>query len=167
MSKKIKIIITSGTIDCEKVDSKTKEYSYNRTYLPDMLRQARCKADISFKTIMLKDSDYMNDSDREKILNECLSGKEGRIVITHGTDTMIETAKVLEGGVKNKTIVMLGSMIPYCHENSDALFNLGSAVTAVQYLPKGVYITMHGKLFRWNKVKKNKKAGDLGEFEEA
>ena len=99
----------------------------------------------------------MNEEDRQRILEECKKSKEDRIIITHGTDTMAETAKTLGNGIKDKTIVLLGAMVPYNKKDSDALFNFGSAISVVQTLPKGTYIVMNGKIFDWNNVKKNKK----------
>ena len=122
-----------------------------------MLKQSRCNVDIEIKFLMAKDSLLMNEEDKQKILEECDKSKEDRIIITHGTDTMIETAKTLGNGINNKTIVLLGAMVPYNQKDSDALFNLGSAVSAVQILPKGVYIIMNGKIFNWDNIKKNKK----------
>ena len=158
----IKLFITGGTIDCEKIEKENK-YIFTKTHLPEMLEQARNRVDINSEILMLKDSVYMTNSDRERILKRCKSTKEDKIVITHGTDTMVETAQVLGKNIKDKTIVLLGAMTPYNQKNSDALFNLGSAITAVQLLSKGVYITMDGKIFSWDNVRKNK---ELGEFEE-
>ncbi|MDP2864292.1 MAG: asparaginase domain-containing protein [bacterium] len=159
----IKLFITGGTIDCEKLDPSTEKYIFSETHLPEMLKQAKNRIGIKLEVLMLKDSIYMTDSDREKILQGCKSCKEDKIIITHGTDTMVETAQVLGKSIKDKTIVLLGAMIPYNQKNSDASFNLGSAITAVQLLPKGVYITMNGKIFSWDNVRKNK---ELQEFEE-
>ncbi|MCK5667027.1 MAG: asparaginase, partial [Thiotrichaceae bacterium] len=91
----------------------------------------------------------------------CISFENQQIIITHGTDTMVDTAKYLAKGVQDKTIVMTGAMVPYSIKNSDSLFNLGCAVAAVQLLPAGIYISMNGKVFDWDKVSKNKQ---LGEF---
>ncbi len=158
---KIKLITTGGTIDCENIDENNK-YSFDESYVPKMLKQSKCTLDIEIKFLMSKDSLLMNEEDREKILDECKKSKEDKIIITHGTDTMVETAKVLGKNIKNKTIVLLGAMIPYNQKDSDSLFNLGLAVSAVQTLPYGVYITMNGKIFDFDKVKKNK---ELGQFE--
>ena len=122
-----------------------------------MLKQSRCNEDIEIKFLMAKDSLLMNEEDRQRILEECKKSKEDRIIITHGTDTMAETAKTLGNGIKDKTIVLLGAMVPYNKKDSDALFNFGSAISVVQTLPKGTYIVMNGKIFDWNNVKKNKK----------
>jgi len=159
---KIKLITCGGTIDCENINEKN-VYSFKESYIPKMLKQSLCDADIEIKFLMAKDSLLMNEEDRQKILEECKKSEEDKIIITHGTDTMTETAKTLGSGIKDKTIVLLGAMVPFNQKDSDALFNLGSAVSAVQILPNGVYISMNGKIFNWNNVKKNKK---LGRFEE-
>ena len=158
---KIKLLITGGTIDSEEI-KKNGDYVYKETYLLEMLKQGRCKVDIDSQILMMKDSLYMTDPDREKILQNCKDCKENKIIITHGTDTMAETARFLGKNIKDKTIILLGAIIPYNQKNSDALFNLGCAVCAAQILPKGVYIAMNGKILIWDNVKKNKK---LGEFE--
>jgi len=112
---------------------------------------------------MMLDSREMTDEDRETIARNCVKAKEERILITHGTDTMVETARAVAGRVKDKTVVLTGAMIPYTFGSSDGLFNLGSALAFVQTLPHGVYLVMNGRYFHWNNVHKNKKTG---EFEE-
>jgi L-asparaginase len=126
-----------------------------------MLVQGRAKLDISPETIMLKDSLDMDDNDRQQILKACLACDESQIVITHGTDTMVETSQVLAAEINDKTIVLLGAMVPYQFKNSDALFNLGCAIAAVQTLENGVYITMNGKVFNFDEVLKNKSVGEF------
>lgn len=128
-----------------------------------MLNMGRCRVLVEIRTLMMIDSLDMKDDDRKIILENCKNTKEERILITHGTDTMIETAKLLAKDIQNKTIVLTGAMIPYKFGSSDGLFNLGSALAFVQTLPKGIYIAMNGKYFHWDKVRKNK---DLGEFED-
>jgi len=158
---KIKLITCGGTIDCENIDEKN-VYSFKESYIPKMLKQARCNADIDIKFLMAKDSLLMDDADRNKVLEECKKTEESRIIITHGTDTIVETAKVLAVNIKNKVVVLLGAMIPYNQENSDAMFNLGFAISTVQSLSNGVYVCMNGKIFSSDNVKKNK---ELGQFE--
>ena len=160
---KIKMFITGGTFDKEynEIDGKL---FFKETHLPEMLKLGRCKVDVDLRTLMLIDSLEMTDTDRQIIVQQCLKSKEERIVITHGTDTMEETAKVLGLSVKGKTIILTGAMVPYKFGSSDGLFNLGSALAFAQVLPNGVYVVMNGRYFTWNNVKKNKKAG---EFEEA
>tara|TARA_Y100000310_G_C20180690_1_gene577971 strand:- start:60 stop:545 length:486 start_codon:yes stop_codon:yes gene_type:complete len=157
----IKLFITGGTIDVDKIEEGDK-YIFDKTKTPQMFEQARCKVDIKSQVLFLKDSIYTTDEDREKILQSCKECTENRIIITHGTDTMPETAQMLGKEIADKTIVLLGAMVPYNQPNSDALFNLGCAISAVQSLPHGVYITMNGKIFSWDNVRKNK---ELGLFE--
>jgi len=115
------------------------------------------------RTLMMIDSLEMTAADRALIVEQSRRSDEAQIVITHGTDTMVETARVLAAGVPDKTIVLTGAMVPYAFGSSDGLFNLGSALSFVQVLPPGVSIAMNGRCFPWNRVRKNK---DLGHFEE-
>ncbi len=156
----IKILITGGTID-KRYNELDGELVFTESAVEDMLRQGRAKLDLSLETLMLKDSLNMNDVDRQEILAACQSTEASRIVITHGTDTMVETSQALAAEIKDKTIVLLGAMVPYAFKHSDALFNLGCAITAVQTLPNGVYITMNGKVFPYDQVMKNKVAGEF------
>ncbi len=102
----IKLFITGGTIDCERIEGNDK-YIFEKTYLPTMLKQGRCNADINLKILMLKDSIYTTSSDRKKILQSCKECKEDKIIVTHGTDSMVKTAQVLGQNIKNKTIILL------------------------------------------------------------
>ena len=156
--QKIRLLVTGGTID-KQYNELNGELVFVETQLADMLAQGRCKADISIETIMLKDSLEMEAKDRELVLQACKSCDESLLIITHGTDTMTLTAKHLATQIKNKTVILLGAMIPYAFKNSDALFNLGTAVAAVQCLPAGIYITMNGQVFKWDQVIKNKQEG--------
>ncbi len=156
----IKVLITGGTID-KQYNELNGELIFTQSSVEDMLAQGGAKLDISLETVMLKDSLDMDDNDRQKILTSCLACEESQIVITHGTDTMVETSQVLAAGIKDKTIVLLGAMVPYQFKNSDALFNLGCAMAAVQTLVNGVYITMNGKVFNFDKVVKNKTVGEF------
>lgn len=157
----IKLLITGGTID-KQYDELNGKLIFTQSGIGDMLTQGRTRLELSLETVMLKDSLDLDDNDRQKILASCLACDESRIVITHGTDTMVETSQVLAAGIKDKTIVLLGAMVPYQFKNSDALFNLGCAIAAVQTLGNGVYITMNGKVFNYDEVLKNK---ELGEFQ--
>ena len=159
----IKILITGGTID-KKYNELDGNLIFTKSHFPEILKEARCKIDVELETIMLKDSLFTTDSDRERILQSCKSCEEDKIIITHGTDTMPETAKVLGENIKDKTIVLFGAMIPYTFGGSDALFNFGCAVSAVQILPKGVYIAMNGKIFTYDNVRKNKEVGEFQGF---
>jgi len=157
----IKLLLTGGTID-KHYHELTGELSFNKSHIDAMLQQARCQVGLSIQQVLLKDSLEMNDADRQQLLQACQNSQENRIVITHGTDTMVETASTLAPFIQDKTIVLLGAMIPYTLKHSDSLFNLGAAIAAVQCLGVGVYITMNGKIFSWDQVQKNRQ---LGQFE--
>lgn len=159
------IFVTGGTFDKEYNEVKG-ELFFKDTHLSEMLKLGRCNIDIKIRTLMMIDSLYMTDSDRKIILENCKKTEEDKIVITHGTDTMVETAKVLGNTIKNKTIVLTGAMIPYKFGSSDGLFNLGSALAFIQSLPHGVYIAMNGKVFTWDNVIKDKKTGKFKEITE-
>lgn len=154
----VKILLTGGTIDKD-YDKIQGELVLTKSHIHQMLEQARCRLEISVISHILKDSLLMDDADRQLILEKCLGFSESRIVIIHGTDTMVETAEVLDRRIKNKTIVLFGAMIPYSFGNSDALFNFGTALAAVQCLPFGVYIAMNGIVFPCSNVKKNREEG--------
>jgi L-asparaginase len=158
----VKIIVTGGTFDKE-YNPLTGELAFNKTHVPAMLKLGRCRIHYTIKIILMKDSLSMTDADREKILQECQKSKDNKILITHGTDTMTETAKILGQVITNKTIVLTGAMVPYAFGSSDGLFNLGSSLAFLQSLSPGVYISMNGKFFHWDNVKKNK---EIGLFEE-
>lgn len=158
----IRIFVTGGTFDKEYNELNGQLY-FKDTHLNEMLKLGRSKVAVEVRTLMMIDSIDLNDSDRELIAQNCLKSDEERIIITHGTDTMVETAAVIASKVKDKTIVLTGAMIPYKFGSSDGLFNLGSAIAFVQTLPHGVYISMNGKVFNWDNCRKNKK---IGEFEE-
>lgn len=132
---------------------------FTETHVPGILELGRCTVDYSIRTLMMVDSLEMTDTDREMILRNCEMCEEDKILITHGTDTLTETAKFLAQAKMDKTIVLTGAMVPYAFGASDALFNLGSALAFAQSLPRGVYIAMNGKFYTWDKVKKNKKTG--------
>jgi len=154
----IRLFITGGTFDKEYDEIHGKLY-FKDTHVNEMLRLGRCRADIKVRTLMMVDSLEMTDADRHLILDNCRRAHEERIVITHGTDTMEETAKVIGEGLKDKTVVLTGAMIPYAFHSSDGLFNLGSAISLAQCLPHGVYIAMNGRFFAWTNVKKNRSLG--------
>ncbi len=159
---KIKIFVTGGTFDKEYNDSNGQLF-FKDTHLREILELGRSRLNVDIETLMLIDSLDMTDEDREKIAQNCLKANEDKIVVTHGTDTMVKTAEVLAKKIKNKTIVLTGAMVPYVFRSSDGLFNLGAALAFAQTLPAGVYIAMNGKYFNWDNVKKNK---EIGEFEE-
>jgi L-asparaginase len=158
----IKVFVTGGTFDKEYNMIEGKLF-FRDTHLPEMLKLGLCKVDVDIRTLMMIDSVNMKDQDRAIIVENCKNCDEDHIVITHGTDTMVETAKKLGETIKDKTIVLTGAMIPYRFGSSDGLFNLGSALAFVQSLPRGVYVAMNGRYFTYDNVMKNKQ---LGEFEE-
>jgi len=119
----------------------------------------RSQVPVEIRTLMMVDSLEMTDQDRELIAYQCNTCEEDKIVITHGTDTMAETAKLLAKKVKNKTVVLTGAMIPIKFGSSDGLFNLGSALAFAQSLPPDVYVAMNGRHFHWDNVRKNKETG--------
>ncbi|HNO71226.1 MAG TPA: asparaginase domain-containing protein [Bacteroidia bacterium] len=157
----IKIFVTGGTFDKEYNEINGSLF-FKETHLKEMLALGRSKVEVSISTLMMIDSLEMTDNDRDLIAKNCLNVKEEHIVITHGTDTMTITARLLAERIKNKTIVLTGAMIPYAFGSSDGLFNLGSALAFVQSLPHGVYVVMNGQYFNWDNVRKNK---ELGRFE--
>lgn len=154
----IRILITGGTFDKEYNELNGFLY-FKDTHLPEMLRTARTNLQINYRTLMMMDSLEMTDADREVIANNCRVVEESKIIITHGTDTMPDTARYLAERIKDKTIVLTGAMIPIVFGSSDGLFNLGAAVAYAQCLPHGVYIAMNGKLFNWDNVRKNREKG--------
>ncbi|BCG65544.1 MAG: L-asparaginase [Methyloprofundus sp.] len=156
----IKLIITGGTID-KQYNELNGELDFPKTHIAEMIQQARCTAELETQQLMLKDSLEMQNVDRDAIYQACLATTTQQIVITHGTDTMVDTAKALAATLTDKTIVLVGAMVPYTINNSDALFNLGCAITAVQLLPEGIYLTMNGQVFNWDKVSKDKQAGQF------
>ncbi len=155
---KIKIIITGGTFDKE-YNELTGQLFFKDTHLPEMLKLGRCMTDVKIDTVMMMDSLDMTDQHRQIISAYCNKAKEKNIVITHGTDTMPETARYLSKHITNKTVVLTGAMVPYKFGSSDGLFNLGSALAFVQTLPAGVYVAMNGQYFSADKVRKNKQKG--------
>jgi L-asparaginase len=154
----IRIFITGGTFDKEYNELNGQLY-FKDSHMQDLLEMGRSKLDVQIRTLMLIDSLEMTEEDRELIAHQCNHCEEDQIVITHGTDTMTLTAKILAEKVKNKTIVLFGAMIPIKFGSSDGLFNLGGALAFVQTLPPGVYIAMNGRYFNWNNVRKNKLTG--------
>ncbi len=156
----IKIFITGGTFD-KSYDHINGKLFFEKTHLPEMIKRSKCNLDIKVKTILMKDSLDLSNKDVSKIVNTCKKEKSNNIIITHGTDTMTNTARLIaEQKLSNKTIILTGAMIPYAFgSSSDGFFNLGCALSFVQTLKPGVYITMQGEYFEWDKVKKNGKKG--------
>ena len=156
--KYIKIFSTGGTFDKE-FNEITGELFFKKTQLYELLEMGRSKLDIKIETLMMVDSLEMSDNERQYIVDKCKKEKTHRIIITHGTDTMVKTAALLATQIKDKTIILTGAMIPIKFGSSDGLFNLGSAMSFVQVLEPGIYITMNGRYFNWNNVRKNKTQG--------
>ena len=154
----VRILITGGTFDKE-YNELTGQLFFKDTHMHDLLEMGRSKVPVEIRTLMMIDSLEMTDEDRELIVHQCNSCEEEQIVITHGTDTMAETARLLAEKVKGKTIVLTGAMIPIKFGSSDGLFNLGSALAFAQTLPSGTYVAMNGRWFYGNNVRKNKQTG--------
>ena len=157
----IQLFVTGGTFDKE-YNELTGELFFQRTHIDDMLRLGRCRLDVRVETLMMIDSLEMTDADRQLILERCAASPSDRIVITHGTDSMEQTAAVLGRGIAGKTVVLTGAMVPYQFGSSDGMFNLGTAIGFVQALGPGVYVAMNGRCFPWHSVRKNR---ELGIFE--
>ncbi len=156
----IRIVVTGGTFD--------KEYNeldgslfFKETHVAEMLRLGRCRVDVEVQTLMMMDSLDMTDAHRAQIVEACHASAEARIVVTHGTDTMVTTGRALAADARlaDKTIVLTGAMVPYAFGSSDGLFNLGSALSFVQALPPGIYVAMNGRYFPWDSVEKDRSAG--------
>ncbi len=154
----VRIIITGGTFD-KAYDAIRGELTFTDTHLPQILERVRCTVPYELEINQLIDSLEMTEHNRNAILEASRNAAEEDVVVTHGTDTMVETARLLGGSGLAKTIVLTGAMVPYTMADTDAVFNLGSAVTAAQLLPQGVYIAMNGRIFRWDNVKKDKEHG--------
>jgi L-asparaginase len=156
----IRIFVTGGTFDKE-YNELTGALFFKETHLPEMLRLGRSRLDVSVRTLMMIDSLDMTEADRAIIVEQCREAAEPRILITHGTDTMVETARALaaDAALAGKTIVLTGAMIPYAFGSSDGLFNLGSALSFVQILSPGVYLAMNGRYFASDQVRKNRETG--------
>lgn len=157
----IRLLVTGGTFD--------KEYNelngtlfFRHTHVPEMLQRGRNGVDVSVQVLMMMDSLDMTDEHRGAIVDACVDAHESQIVITHGTDTLVQTARAIAGArslLTGKTIVLTGAMVPYAFGSSDGLFNLGSALSFVQMLPPGVYVAMNGRWFTWDRVRKNRETG--------
>ena len=158
----IRVLVTGGTFDKE-YDELNGTLFFKDTHVPEMLRLGRSRVDVGVDTLMMMDSLEMTDADRRRIVEACRSAQETRIVVTHGTDTMVDTARAIattaDDRLALKTIVLTGAMVPYAFGSSDGLFNLGSALSFVQVLQPGVYVAMNGRVFAWDAVVKDRAAG--------
>ncbi len=159
----IRIFVTGGTFD-KKYDEIHGRLFFKDTHVEEMLKLGRSRVDVTVRTLMMIDSLEMTDADRQVIGDNCRACEEQRIVITHGTDTMVETARTLASAVTAKTIVLTGAMVPYAFGSSDGLFNLGSAVSFAQVLPAGVFIAMNGRALAWDRAWKNRETGFFEEM---
>lgn len=159
----IRIFITGGTFDKEYNELNGQLY-FKDTHMSDLLEMGRSKLAVEIRTLMMIDSLEMTNEDRELIAHQCNQCEETQIIITHGTDTMSNTAQWLAKNVKNKTIVLTGAMIPIKFGSSDGLFNLGSALAFAQTLPPGIYVAMNGRYFNWDNVRKNRQTGVFEEI---
>jgi len=156
---RIRVLVTGGTFDKE-YDELTGRLFFRDTHLPEMLRLGRCRLDVTLETVMMIDSLDLDGAGRAAIVESARASRETAIVVTHGTDTMVQTATALaSAALAGKTIVLTGAMVPYAFGSSDGLFNLGSALSFVQVLPPGVYVAMNGQHFSWDAVRKNTQTG--------
>jgi L-asparaginase len=158
----IRILVTGGTFDKE-YDEVRGRLFFKDTHVQEMLDKGRSRVPVSIRTLMMIDSLEMTDADRALVVEQCRQSEVDRIVVTHGTDTMVETGRAIAAaGLAGKTVVLTGAMIPYAFGSSDGLFNLGSALSFAQVLPPGVYVAMNGQHFLWHEVRKNR---DTATFE--
>ena len=161
MNTKTKIFITGGTFDKEYNELSGQLY-FNQTHMHELLKLGRCNADVEIETLMMVDSLDMTKNQRNHIIKKCIQEPLDKIIITHGTDTMVETAQLISEKINDKTIILTGAMIPFKFGSSDGLFNMGSALAYVQAVKEGIYIAMNGQIFQHKNVKKNT---ELGIFE--
>ena len=157
----IRVLVTGGTFD-KQYNELAGTLAFGSTHLPEVLERGRCRLDVAIDVLMMMDSLEMKDEHRARIVAAAKACAESQVVITHGTDTMVETAQALAKEVRGKTIVLTGAMVPFAFGSSDGLFNLGSALSFAQVLPAGVYVAMNGRWFAWDDVRKNR---ELGVFE--
>ena len=155
---KVRLLITGGTID-KVYNQSNGELEFDKTHFPEMVKRSRVEVDLTLEEIMLLDSLDMVDKERDIIVNSCMSCEEDFILITHGTDTMCDTARLIGESNIDKTIVLFGAMVPYAVSNSDALFNFGCALGSLQLLESGVYVAMNGRVLPWDDVEKNRVLG--------
>jgi L-asparaginase len=154
-----RILVTGGTFD-KQYDELTGRLYFKDTHVREMLQRGRCRLDVGIETVMMIDSLDLDDRGRATIVERCRASEERALVITHGTDTMVDTARAIAAaGLSGKTIVLTGAMVPYAFGSSDGLFNLGSALSFAQVLAPGVYVAMNGQYFEWDRVRKNRASG--------
>jgi len=160
LTEVVRFFVTGGTFDKE-YNELNGELYFKQTHLAEMLNLGRSRVPAEITTLMMVDSLQMTDEQRSAVAQACLNAREERLVVTHGTDTMVETAKVIAQRISGKTVVLTGAMIPWKFGSSDGLFNLGSALAFAQSLPHGVYLSMNGRCFAWDNVRKNKAKGEF------
>ncbi|HLC91469.1 MAG TPA: asparaginase domain-containing protein [Candidatus Saccharimonadales bacterium] len=156
----IRLVLTGGTFDKE-YNEITGELGFDKSHVTEMIHVSRYSGEVNISKLLLKDSLYMVQEDRDLIANACKTYDEKHIIITHGTDTMVETALTIQNQqLTDKVIVLTGAMVPFSFGvKSDAMFNFGNAFGYVQALKPGVYIAMNGHYFEADKVQKDKTAG--------
>ena len=157
-ARRVAILVTGGTFDKE-YDELRGRLFFRRTHVHEMLELGRCRLPVAVSRLMMVDSLDMNEAQRRRILRACRRCSAKRIVVTHGTDTMVETARLLGRELRGKTVVLTGAMVPYKFGSSDGLFNLGSALSFAQTLPPGVYIAMNGRFLTWDRARKDRERG--------
>jgi len=160
----IRLLVTGGTFDKE-YDELDGSLVFQDSHVKEMLSLGRCRVPVKVRTLMMIDSLEMGDDERDMILRNCQTCDEEHIVITHGTDTMELTARHLGHAITDKTVILVGAMIPYTFGSSDGLFNLGAAIAFAQTLPHGVYVAMNGRVFPYDRVRKNRRIGEFEEIE--
>jgi len=156
----VKIFCTGGTIDKVYFDALS-EYQIGEPVVNNILKEALANFSFDVVSILKKDSLEITDEDRDMIFKQVATDSYEHILITHGTDTMINTAQRLEE-IRDKTIVLTGAMQPARFRNTDAIFNIGYAIAAAQHLPRGIYLAMNGQIFTPDAVQKNR---DAAQFE--
>ena len=159
----LRILATGGTFD-KRYDPISGSLGFADTHLHALLRQARVAQGAVVQQLMQVDSLDMTDTHRLAVLEACAASPEARIVVVHGTDTLVDTARVLGQAGLPSTVVLTGAMVPVDLVDSDALFNLGFAAGCARTLPHGVYVAMNAEVFAWDAVRKNRA---LGVFEAA
>ena len=156
---RIRVLVTGGTFD-KQYDELTGRLFFRETHVPEMLGRGRCRLEVTVDTAMMVDSLDLDGRGRAAIVERCREAAERALVVTHGTDTMVETARAIAAAdLRDRTVVLNGAMVPYAFGSSDGLFNLGSALSFAQVLPPGVYVAMNGQYFAWDRVRKNRETG--------
>lgn len=157
----ILILTTGGTIDGLDYVDETSQPSHSVSGIPRLLSNGRISQNVVVQSLFAKDSRFVSSSDLATMLQAVRGSRTARIIITHGTETMERTARFLGPHVSEKTVVLVGAMLPHSEPDSDAAFNLGYAVAAVQLLPSGVYVAMNGRALPWSNVHKNRTIGQF------